>query len=108
MWGNVARDVDDARNDLSLRRATTLQRHADELNELDRERDEIESFARVAAAFAKRYKVQQESTTTETKEEAGDTNSSEEGETNSGNADANTATRSTFSSNFGSIIRRAS
>jgi hypothetical protein len=108
MWENVARDVEDARNDLSLRRAAALQRHTDELKELDNERDEIESFVRVAAAFAKRYKVQQDSATTPAKEEGDETNSSAGGETNSEKADASTATRSAFSPNFANIIRRAS
>jgi hypothetical protein len=102
MWKNVESDVDDARNDLSLRRAATLQRHAEEL---DKEGDEIEQFARVAAAFAKRYKVQQDSATAETKEGGKNTNSLAT-ETNSEKAEATTGTRTT--PNFAGIMRRVS
>jgi hypothetical protein len=105
MWKNVERDVDDARNDLSLRRAATLQRHAGEIKELDNEGDEIEQFARIAAAFASRYKVQQDSATAETKE-GGENTSSLATETNSEKAEATTGTRTT--PNFAGIMRRVS
>ena len=108
MWKNVAQDVDDARNDLSLRRAATLQRHTDELKELDHERDEIEQFARVAAAFAKRYKVQQDSATAETKKGGDDTNSPLAAEVNSEDAETKASTRTAVTPNFGGILQRAS
>jgi hypothetical protein len=105
MWENVARDVEDARNDLTLRRTAVLERHAAELKELDNERDEIESFTRVAAAFAKRYKVQKEPTTAETTAEV---ESSAVAQENSDKAEAKSGTRTAFTPNFSSMIRRAS
>jgi hypothetical protein len=105
MWENVVQDVENAKNDLSLRRAAVLQRHAAELKELDNEHDEIEGFARAASAFAKRYKLQQAPATEETK--AGD-GSAAVAEGNADKAEAKPDSRNAFTPNFASIIRRAS
>jgi hypothetical protein len=57
MWDSLTpADAEHAKNDLSLRRAAILHRHAEELKGLDNEAAEIETFVRVAEAFAQRFK----------------------------------------------------
>ncbi len=57
MWDNLTpADVERATHQLNIRRAAVLKRHAEEIKNLDDEQNEIETFARVAAAFAKKFK----------------------------------------------------
>ncbi len=66
---------------LNIRRAAVLKRHAEEIKDLDNEQNEIETFAKIAAAFAKKFKdaaepadlnaAQTEEVTTESQPESG-------------------------------------
>jgi hypothetical protein len=56
MWERLTpADIEQARHRLALERGSTLLRHAEELRSLDREQDEIETLARLIAAFTEKY-----------------------------------------------------
>jgi len=48
-------DIEQAKRRLAEKRAETLRRHAEELNNLDTDQAEIEQFARLVAGFAGKY-----------------------------------------------------
>lgn len=47
-------DIDRAKQELRLRRAETLKRHAEELQKLDAEQSEIDTLERLGQAFARK------------------------------------------------------
>jgi len=56
MWEKLrAADVEDARAQLSRRRAATLKRQTEELESLDAQLRDIDTFERVVAAFFEEY-----------------------------------------------------
>ncbi len=57
MWDSLKRDdIDQAKQQLALRRADIVRRHADEIGRLDGDRSELETLNRLADAFAQKYK----------------------------------------------------
>src|SRR5260370_16666322 len=60
MWNLTAGDGGRAKHNLELRRAVILNRHAEEIRGLEGEQAEIETFVRVAEAFAQKFKNQTE------------------------------------------------
>jgi len=48
-------DVDRAKQELRLRRAATLKRHAEELQVLDSEQAEIDTLEQMAQAFSRKF-----------------------------------------------------
>jgi hypothetical protein len=58
-WEMITRsDIERATQDLTFRRAQMLARHAEEVKNLDDERDEIEALTRMVAAFTEKFKKQ--------------------------------------------------
>lgn len=56
MLGTVKRaDIDQARQQIELRRADILRRHAEEIGRLDADRAELETLHRLAGVFAQKY-----------------------------------------------------
>jgi hypothetical protein len=56
MWEQLKRtDIELAKQKLEAFRSMTLSRHAEELNDLDAQRDDIETLERLAEAVASRY-----------------------------------------------------
>jgi hypothetical protein len=56
MWERVTpADIEQARHQLALKRGATLLRHAEELKNLDTERDEIETLEQLIAAVTEKY-----------------------------------------------------
>ena len=56
MWEIVSRqELDQARQELRARRAAIMQRHAEELQQLDAERREIEDLSRLAAILSSKF-----------------------------------------------------
>lgn len=56
MWDEIKRtDVELARKKLAELRVVTLQRHAEELKQLDADEAEIDTFARLANTIAEKY-----------------------------------------------------
>ena len=56
MWEQITQaDIEQARTELNLRRAETLRRHAEEIEDLDAHLQDIERFEQVVAAFVEQY-----------------------------------------------------
>src|SRR2546421_2470880 len=56
MWEQITQaDIEQARTELNLRRAETLRRHAEEIEDLDAHLQDIERFEHVVAAFVEQY-----------------------------------------------------
>ena len=56
MWEQITKaDIERARTQLSLKRAETLRRHAEEIAGLDAQRQDIERFEGIVAAFFDEY-----------------------------------------------------
>ena len=56
MWEQITHaDIEQARTELNLRRAETLRRHAEEIQDLDAHLQDIEQFEQVVAAFVEQY-----------------------------------------------------
>ena len=56
MWEQITKaDIQRARTELALKRAETLRRHAEEIAGLDAQRQDIERFEGVVAAFFDEY-----------------------------------------------------
>jgi hypothetical protein len=104
MWDSLTpADAEHAKNDLSLRRAAVLHRHTEELGALDNEAAEIDTFVRVAEAFARRFKNRPEPPSSEIGDESAATSAPD--------APANEAMPQTglkvqHSPNFAGLIRR--
>jgi hypothetical protein len=75
MWEKLTPDdIARVKHKLTLTRATTLSRHAQELRDLDAERGRIEELERLIAAFAEKYAASAQSSlqpTTQSEEHAG-------------------------------------
>lgn len=57
MWEVLTRfDIESANQDLRARREQLLARHAEEIKNLDAERAEVDTLAKMAAAFAEKFK----------------------------------------------------
>ena len=58
MWHNVTRaDLDQAKEQVKLRREETLRRHAEEISVLDAERADVETLDRMVAEFSRKFKI---------------------------------------------------
>jgi len=56
MWEQITKaDIQRARTEFNLKRAEALRRHAEELNDLDAQLQDIEQFERIVAAFFEEY-----------------------------------------------------
>jgi len=59
MWNVLKRnDLAQARHALELRRTELLRRHAEEIEQLEADRQEIDTLRRLAAAFSGKFKTQ--------------------------------------------------
>ena len=59
MWDQIQRrDVELARQKLAELRSTTIQRHAEELKQLDADEAEIDTLTRLAVAFIEKYGIE--------------------------------------------------
>jgi len=107
MWDQLKRtDVELARQKLIELRNVTVQRHAEELKQLDSDESEIDMLARLAEAITEKYlnggAQPDEQTTTGNSDQAAARSETEQAES----LPVNLEVRQNVSPNFGSPLRR--
>ena len=108
MWNLTPADAERAKHNLELRRAAILNRHAEEIRGLEGEQAEIETFVRVAEAFAQKFKNQTEPAPAESTGADPEDATKSETANNTGDPQSPTGLKVHYnrSPNFGDLARR--